>query len=290
MQRAAPPQQNADLFGFTAVVAALPEEVAPLRLRLASERRIEVGACELSCGQLAGTPVALAVTGDGPALARAGIQALFDAVVVHRLLVVGVSGALGAGLCLEDLVVGERLVDETTGVELRTGGALLSHVERVTGARRGVLVSARRIADTPQEKQRLLGRYAPGIGVAAVDLESCVYARLAEEARVPWLCLRAVSDAAGERLPALLERSRGVSGSVSRSRVVLGMLREPRRIPALWQLRGRVARCALRLARAVEALLLAGAAPAWSLPCSGVPVHAGSGYPAAAAPTPERIR
>jgi nucleoside phosphorylase len=267
---------NADGFGVTAVVAALREEVAPLRRRLSGARHIAAGV-ELVSGHLENIPVAIAVTGDGPSRARTGIDALLRAVDVRRLLVIGVSGALSPELCLEDLVVGERLVDEAVGGELRAPSALLAHVEQVTRARRSVLVSARRIADTPAEKQRLRAAFANGDGLATVDLESHAFAQAAAAARVPWLCLRSVSDAAGETLPALLERSRGESGSVHRSRVALGMLREPRLIAGLWRLRQRVERCALLLARAVEALLLAGGAPDWSLPGSSAPVRAGAG-------------
>jgi nucleoside phosphorylase len=255
---------NAGASGVTGIVAALPEEVAPLRPRLRDERRIG-GRLALSCGRLGNVPVAIGVTGDGPWHARRGLEALFGALDVRRLLVVGVSGALSHDLGPGDLLVGERLLEEGAPGELRPLEALVAHAERATGARRGVLVSARHIADTAAEKRRLL-QASQSKGPAAVDLESHAYARTADAARVPWLCVRSISDAADEALPPLLELSRDARGGVNRGRVALGMLREPSVVPTLWRLKRRLEHSALLLARAVESLLAAGPFPESSFP------------------------
>src|SRR5204862_7454033 len=77
-----------------AIVAALPEEVGPLRARLRGTRRLPVDAPLALTGRLADRAVTLVVTGDGAGRAQAGITALLEAVAVERLLLVGVAGAL----------------------------------------------------------------------------------------------------------------------------------------------------------------------------------------------------
>ena len=130
-------------------------------------------------------------------------------------------------------------------------------------------MTADRIADTVDEKQRLLaiaaGPSADGAAAAAavVDLESAAYAEAAIAARIPWLILRAVSDTAAEALPALLNHARDAGGAVRRGRVVAGLLREPSALPRLLGLRRRVAACAEALAR--------GAARVIALSCAGSP-------------------
>jgi len=259
--------------GLTAIVAAMPEEVAPLRARLAGTRRLPVpgsaGAAEIFGGYLDGVSVALAVTGDGARNARQGIAALLGHVEVKRLIALGVAGALSRDLTEGALVVGEQVMLEGggPGTVLRADEALVESAARATGARRGVVMTAERIADTAAEKRRLLelvvarSANAPlpggraGDTCAVVDLESAGYIGAAAQAGIPWVVLRAVSDTANEELPALLNRSRDEGGAVRRGSVVRGLLGDPGLLPALLGLRRRVQMGAGVLSRAIAALL-----------------------------------
>jgi adenosylhomocysteine nucleosidase len=234
-----------------AIVAAMREEVGPLRGRLRGVGRLPIQAALAVTGSLAGCPVALVVTGDGERNARAGIAALFDYLVVERLLIVGVAGALTHDLRPAALVAAKQV--HAGGTAIAADGAwLLAAIEG--GARPVALISAARLADTPAERARLLAAHGDPIS-AAVDLESAVLAQAALERGIPWLALRSISDTADEHLPPLLERSRDEGGATRRGRVVAGLLREPAAMPALLSLRWRVARCAQVLAVATERLL-----------------------------------
>jgi len=117
------------------------------------------------------------------------------------------------------------------------------------------VMSERKIADTLEEKARL-ARLAAAEGdgrPAVVDLESAAYVTAAQQAAVPWIVLRAVSDTAGEALPAILNRSADASGSVNRGRVLRGLFTDPGALPHLLALRKRVAQCAEVLAHAAAA-------------------------------------
>jgi adenosylhomocysteine nucleosidase len=243
---------------ITAVVAALPEEMAPFRRRLTGVRRTGKLPPGVVLAQLGSAPLALLVTGDGETNAREAVRELFSAVPVRRLLVIGISGALSPNLVAGSLVVGERVLDERGSVLEADAKLTCAAAERVR-AERGVLVSATKIADTLAEKQRLLQLVSMPRTVAAVDLESAVLAAAAEQAQIPWLILRAISDTAEEALPAVLNASRDERGAVRRGAVLLGVLRgllsDPRLLPALLALRRRLEGCARGLARGAEVVL-----------------------------------
>jgi len=239
---------------MVAIAAAMPEELAPLRARLDRTRTFRAGRREVVEGWLAGRAVMLASTGDGARNAAEGARALLASGAVGCLVVVGVAGALSAGLAPGALVIAEQVVD-AAGWALRADAALAGAAAAATGACPGTVVTARRIAETPAEKRRLLVESAAGASAAVVDLESAVYVAAAAAARVPWLVLRAVSDGADEALPALLNRARDDGGAVSRLHVLAALATSPRTLPHLLSLRTRVRHCATILATAVESLL-----------------------------------
>ncbi|HZL16176.1 MAG TPA: hypothetical protein VFG23_00395 [Polyangia bacterium] len=248
-----------------AVVAAMPEELAPLRGLLTGIVRSRAGGLEIERGWLNGRWVELAATGDGAANARAGIGTLLASGPVDGLLVIGVAGALSAGLPSGALVVGTRVVDED-GRSFAADPDRVAAVARAIGGRTGVVVSAGRIADSTAEKQRLARTAKAGVAAAVVDLESATYLAAATAAGIPWLVLRSVSDTADEALPGLLNQSRDGGGAVRRGQVLFGLLRQPQALPFLLTLRGRVARCAEVLAAAVAAALPVFDRAGWASP------------------------
>src|SRR5437868_5689232 len=112
-----------------AIVAAMPEEVAPLRARL-------VG------GRLRGQDVAIEVTGDGARNARTGAEALLARRQFDALVVLGVSGALTPALATADLIVGARVRDEE-GRAHDASGAQVTALAQATGGRPALVMSAR---------------------------------------------------------------------------------------------------------------------------------------------------
>jgi adenosylhomocysteine nucleosidase len=262
----------------------MAEEVAVLRSRLTEARPRRLGDRELVEGRLEDTPVVLLVTGDGARNARQGLSSLLAASegdrTIARLIVVGIAGALSPHLRPAELVVAERVVHAGLGLGasgagggggrpgLWSDGAWVARVARRAGAEPAVVVTAGRIADSVAEKQRLrelaseAGATAAGAAAAAVvDLESAIHAELAAEAGIPWLVLRAVSDTASEALPELLNRARDDGGAVRRGQVLRGLLGNPRALPRLLALRGRLGQCAERLGQAISREVLAGPPP-----------------------------
>jgi nucleoside phosphorylase len=241
-----------------AIVAAMPEELAPLVARAEDARvlsALEHAPFELLAARVAGRTVALAVTGDGERNARRGAEALASTLPPEGLIVVGVSGAATSELAPGALVVATEVRGDD-GAVWRAEPAAVELAVRRAGARAACVVSSRDIIDSPAAKRDVAARTAADAPVA-IDLESATYVAAAARAGVPWTVLRVISDAADEALPPLLNRARDAGGAVRRGAVALRLLGNPRALPQLLRLRARVRDAAEHLADAVERVLLA---------------------------------
>ncbi len=235
-----------------AVVSALPEEAGSLVSRAWFGSRLRTRPGHFVRLRLAGRPLVVGWTGDGHRCAEAGLRTLLAEVRVEALWLMGVAGGLSPDLNVGDLVVSGEVRDGD-GVAPPPDPQWVARAQDA-GARPGTLVTADQIATTASEKADLwasCGEPAP----ATVDLETAVWARVAGELGVPYVAVRAVSDAAGETLPMDFNRLRGDDGRVRKSRVALAALGRPRQIPALIDLGRRVRRCAERLADCCAATL-----------------------------------
>lgn len=235
-----------------AVIAAMPEELAPL-VRLARvDGTSSLGSLRVRRASIAGGELRLAVSGVGARRAEDAAAALLAGCRPAALLVIGVAGGLQPGLPCGALVVAERLRD--AGPTLPAPDPRL--VERAVraGATRGTVLSAPRMLCTAADKAR--GRAdAATAGPAVVDLESAAFARQAARAAIPFVVVRAVCDPAEEDLPLDFNAFRDEQGGVRRSAVGRRALFRPDLLPRLLDLRRRVGRCSESLARFTERFL-----------------------------------
>jgi nucleoside phosphorylase len=237
------------------VLAALPEEMHPLRAMLADLRRLADDG-EIWRGRWGSREMALAVTGDGERNARAGAAAAFLRVRARAVIAIGVAGALSPELAAGDLLVAHQVLREE-GTAWEAPSALLAASAGLVAARPAALISVPRLAATRADKRRLAivaAQLAPGLA-AAVDLESAAFAAAATVWGRPWLILRAISDEAHEELPALLNDCLDEGGAIRRGRLAVRLFGQPSLLPRLLSMRQRVHRCAETLAGAVLALL-----------------------------------
>lgn len=191
---------------------------------------------------LAGSGVELHVSGIGAeAAARTG-AALLGEPRPRALVAAGFCGALRDDLRVGDLICAEEVLDEAGGERFAADPELLA----AAPGRRGLLVSARRIARDRAERGRLEG--------LAVDMESAALARAARAAEVPFIALRAVTDETRHRLPDF-ERFLDAGGRLRPGAGLVHFLRRPAEVPALLRL-GPAARAAGGSLRAGLARLL----------------------------------
>ena len=161
---------------------------------------------------------------------------------LRAMIATGFCGALSPALRVGDVVVAERVVHENTGRAFDADGLLLA---AATG-RRGTLVSAGAVVRTPADRAALQG--------LAVDLESAALARAANEAEIPFLAIRAVSDRSRDRIPDIAGMLDHV-GRPDRRRLAVFVARNPREIPRLVRLGRGANRAGRGLAEHVGALL-----------------------------------
>lgn len=234
------------------VVAALPEELAPLRASLQGARRVGRGPGRAVEGKLGQRRVVVMPTGDGAERAARGMREFLARHDVSSIVAIGIAGGLSDDLQVGDIVAAGR-VSNGQGVVPAPDSGLLARVEGLAGLRRGEVHSHAEIAVDPVAKQRLWEQTGRNVA-SVVDLESASFARQAAANGLPYLVLRAVSDSHDEALPLDFNRFRKPDGSSDRGRVLRFAVRHPSIVPELMQLRERLRHCAARLAALVEEL------------------------------------
>jgi nucleoside phosphorylase len=130
------------------------------------------------------------------------------------LILAGLAGALSPALCIGDIIF------QKTGdwPELPY--------------RAGAIHTVDRLITNPQEKARLFSQ----TGAEAVDMESAIVGRLATEAGVPLLILRAISDTSAQALPEGMMDWIDDIGRPNLGKFALAAMRRPTLVPTLKRL------------------------------------------------------
>jgi adenosylhomocysteine nucleosidase len=222
------------------VVVALPAEARALA---GGNWRIEGGRPVCRTSLEGGGEILWVRSGVGPDRALAAARWLIRQNVAS-LAVIGVSGGLAPQLEPGQLIVADTVLD---GVEPRAGcswpctgnEALLKTLSSARiNAVVGPVVTVAEPVLTVEEKQALHRQ----TGALAVDMESVSVARVAAEAGVNCLVLRAVCDGADRQVPSALYRMVDGEGRL-KVPVLLGeLLRRPRLIADLLTMRRDFAR------------------------------------------------
>ena len=137
----------------------------------------------------------------------------------------------------ENLEIGE--IVSATGVNSHPAQPLAGGIR----CYQGVVRSIDHIAQTAREKAQLRAS-----GACAVEMEAAAVAERAETWRIPFHCVRAVTDLAGEDLANDLNSALRADGHFDTIQVLTGALRQPAlRIPELLRLRRRAVQAARSL-------------------------------------------
>jgi adenosylhomocysteine nucleosidase len=125
---------------------------------------------------------------------------------VDGIVSTGLCGALDPALRVGDIVVPPGVAFETQAEYVR-----------------GAVHSIDHVAVTSFEKRTLRN----ATGAIAVDMEAAAVERKAAEWNLPFLCIRAVSDRAGDTLPLDFNRYRNGRGDFSRTRIAMAAIARP---------------------------------------------------------------
>lgn len=208
-----------------ALVAAMPQEARALFPSADSDSS---GVYERLSGTLA-DGVYFNCLISGPGTDRAGEAARILCKEGPDLLIsIGVSGGLAPGLAAGTLVAG------TTIMPVNKIGEIWREHEKDVAARTAVFpefaeIQCGRLLTSPtpvlttEDKQQLYDR----TGALAVDMESWAVARSAARARIPFVCIRAISDDSERGIP--VEAMAGISenGKTRTGPVVKAVLKRP---------------------------------------------------------------
>jgi adenosylhomocysteine nucleosidase len=164
--------------------------------------------------------------GENAGLARRIEQAIAKG--ARAVISVGIGGGLKPGLPVGSVVIAEDVVAEGARYHADADWAE-AMAARLPQARRGTIVGVDAIVSQPADKAVLRQR----TGALAVDMETHIAASVAAAYELPFAALRAVSDAAEDRLPPAVIGAIDAEGHLRLGAVLASIARNPLQVPAL---------------------------------------------------------
>ncbi|MBX9787437.1 MAG: hypothetical protein K2Y37_00850 [Pirellulales bacterium] len=219
--------------------------------RLTASTMLHGAGGRVRVGQLGGHRVALVRTGMGQAAARRGAEHLLAGHQPRLIISAGFSGALHPELRRGDLVLADR-VGLASGERLVVDLRYQQPADAQPCVHVGGIVTVDQLICRPEDKLAL-GRAHEAL---AVDMETWAVADACRAAKVPFLAVRVISDAADEPLPAFLDAMARRRGFAGKTGAVLGALwRRPGSLREMVRLRSEGLVQADRLARFLVTLV-----------------------------------
>ncbi len=216
------------------LVAADPMEFAGILTRASAVRPAAIPADWSRTATLSGNQLLLIANGAGAKRADQAVAAgLLACPLPAAILSTGFCGALSPDLDIAAIVAADRVLTGARSYPALPPRASLPHST-------GPVVSIDHVARTAAEKRQLHAG-----GAIAVEMEAAAVAARSAAAGVPFYCIRAVSDLAGEDLANDFNKALREDGHFATMGILLGTLRDPvARLPELFRLRRRCARAA----------------------------------------------
>ena len=204
------------------------EQARPARLPVDWARSARLGDHE----------VLLVANGAGAQRAAAAVDAAVESFRPDAVVSTGFCGALDPDLCVADVVVGTCVTEWTDQEAGSTYPAL--PVASAAAYHAGVVCSIGHVARTAAEKRRL-----GASGAIAVEMEAAGVAARAHTRGLPFYCVRAVTDLAGETMANDFNQALRSHGHFDTILILRGAMRRPLvRLPELFRLRKRCVRAA----------------------------------------------
>jgi adenosylhomocysteine nucleosidase len=200
--------------------------VSPARLPVDWSRTARLGTHEL----------VLAANGAGAQRAAAAVDAAMEAFAAEAIVSIGFCGALSPELEIADVVVGSAIsAGSRSFIALQPTSRHRHHI--------GVVCSIDHVAGTAAEKRRL-----HSAGGSVVEMEAGGVAECAHTRDLPFYCVRAITDLAGEEMANDFNLALLPDGHFATIKILRGALRNPLvRLPELFRLRNRCALAARAL-------------------------------------------
>ena len=230
------------LFGITrrvmriVAVASEPMEFPGILARAQEIRAMDVGADWARLARFGPQEWLLVANGAGARRAGAALDAILPGFAADVLVSTGFCGAVTPELGVGEIIVATEVVGETACFPAERFSASPPHYS-------GVVRTIDRIAQTAKEKRKWRDT-----GASAVEMEAAAVGERAVRYGLPFYCVKAVTDEAGENLANDLNRALRPDGHFDTIVVLGSVLRRPMvRLPELVRLRKRSVRAARAL-------------------------------------------
>lgn len=246
------------------LIAAMPEEIAPL-LRLAGPcKRERAGGFTLHRGTIGNHDVCLIQSGMGQLNAAAATRALITTARPEVIISFGFAGAIAPGPAVGDIVVAGRLLHHHDRLFAEQQGVTPEQAERLAATLakacrdngfhvfRGTFVTADHILT----KRTLAGQLPAGAKHPVVEMETAAVARVAALAGIPLVAVRAISDGANDELGFAITEFTDREMNIRLWRVLWTILKKPWLVPQLLRLARNAKTAGKNLAVAVAATVL----------------------------------
>ncbi len=191
------------------IIVAMEKELQLLLPSIAGLKDETIDGFKFYTGTIEGRSVCAAKCGIGKVNAAIGTATMINNFTPDLIINTGVAGGAGGGASVLDVVVAERIAyhDVWCGPGTQEGEAAgcprfftppaqildlpaLSNSE----VKKGLVCSGDRFISTPEEVSRIRSIYPDAM---AVDMESAAIAHVCELKKVPFLCIRVISDTPG---------------------------------------------------------------------------------------------
>jgi nucleoside phosphorylase len=242
--------------GCLGLVAAMPQEIAPLLRALGRQKQEKVQGFNLYRLEVDGAPVVLVESGMGPKHAAAATELLIAHAAPKAILNFGFAGGVLPGLRVGELVLSERVfllesgeLQEQTEWDPSLYYLLLQKLNvALIPLRRAAFITAAAIMNKKDVAEKVGARFSYPV----LEMETAAVLATAARAGVPAAGLRAISDAAEEELGFSLEEFCDADLNLTLPRILFSVARKPGIMPQLMRLSKNSKVAGANLARAVE--------------------------------------
>jgi adenosylhomocysteine nucleosidase len=235
------------------LMAALPQEVRPFLRRVQARRRPDLGPAAWEWPREAAV---VALSGMGAAAAHRIGETLINRCRPDLLVSLGFGGALAPGLAPGDVVLGRGFwhYDPDTR-ELKPGSTPAPgswpHLHHALGAA-GLNNAGASLVTTPRIIRKAKhGAALTGLPHPVMDLETGILAELAAAHDLPFLSLRAITDAAADEIPEFVRQASTRQASPGIRTALAWLAQDATRVPDLLRLWQRSRRAARSLSQAL---------------------------------------
>ncbi|MBI4830202.1 MAG: hypothetical protein HY801_01325 [Candidatus Lindowbacteria bacterium] len=242
------------MFSRIAIVAAMEREISFLRRAMSppddTGKRLVVGA-------VGARTVTLLRTGVGPLRTAQRLKEINQSCKPECVISVGCAGALSPRVGIGEVVIPEKLIDDSAGgKEYFSFPDLVKKAVACCGrlgipSHLGYTVSTPTVAATPEDKKRLATKY----GAFAVDMESAQVGAWAAASGLPMLTIRAISDTATDRIPPEVNTIVGPDERIRISEAMKLLVQRPMLLPELLRLKRNLYRSFASIEKVVTVLL-----------------------------------